>query len=159
MGTSLANGGAQVSTVEHVMAALAAARVDNVIIDLDGQEVPIRDGSFQDYVHALRDVGLTSQGVKPRIVRVKNRVTTTGGNGQSYSATMNTGLTVVASIDFDHSAIGRQSGDSVSTLRVLRLNLLQRVHLVSRRTKKSCTIEGWHWELHSTTLWFWPRMV
>ena len=111
LGTSLANGGAQVSTVEHVMAALAAAQVDNVIIDLDGQEVPIRDGSFQDYVHALRDVGLTSQGVKPRIVRVKNRVTTTGGNGQSYSATMNTGLTVVASIDFDHSAIGRQSGE------------------------------------------------
>ena len=111
LGTSLANGGAQVSTVEHVMAALAAAQVDNVIIDLDGQEVPIRDGSFQDYVHALRDVGLTSQGVKPRIVRVKNRVTTTGGDGQSYSATMNTGLTVVASIDFEHSAIGRQSGE------------------------------------------------
>ena len=111
LGTSLANGGAQVSTVEHVMAALAAAQVDNVVIDLDGQEVPIRDGSFQDYVHALRDVGLTSQGVKPRIVRVKNRVTTIGGNGQSYSATMNTGLTVVASIDFDHSAIGCQSGE------------------------------------------------
>ena len=111
LGTSLANGGAQVSTVEHVMAALAAAQVDNAIIDLDGQEVPIRDGSFQDYVHALRDVGLKSQEVKPRVVRVKTKVTTTGGDGQSYSATMNMGLTVVASIDFDHSAIGRQSGE------------------------------------------------
>ncbi|MEC7807962.1 MAG: 3-hydroxyacyl-ACP dehydratase FabZ, partial [Gemmatimonadota bacterium] len=64
-----------------------------------------------DYVHALRDVGLKSQEVKPRVVRVKTEVTTTGGDGQSYSATMNMGLTVVASIDFDHSAIGRQSGE------------------------------------------------
>ena len=111
LGTSLANGDAQVNTVEHVMAALAAAQVDNAIIDLDGQEVPIRDGSFRDYVHALRDVGLKSQEVKPRVVRVKTEVTTTGGDGQSYSATMNMGLTVVASIDFDHSAIGRQSGE------------------------------------------------
>ena len=111
LGTSLANGDARVNTVEHVMAALAAAQVDNAIIDLDGQEVPIRDGSFRDYVHALRDVGLKSQEVKPRVVRVKTEVTTTGGDGQSYSATMNMGLTVVASIDFDHSAIGRQSGE------------------------------------------------
>ena len=111
LGTSLANGDAQVNTVEHVMAALAAAQVDNAIIDLDGQEVPIRDGSFQDYVHALRDVGFKSQEVKPKVVRVKTKVTTTGGDGQSYSATMNRGLTVVASIDFEHSAIGRQSGE------------------------------------------------
>jgi len=111
LGTSLANGDAQVNTVEHVMAALAAAQVDNAIIDLDGPEVPIRDGSFQDYVHALRDVGFKSQEVKPKVVRVKTKVTTTGGDGQSYSATMNRGLTVVASIDFEHSAIGRQSGE------------------------------------------------
>jgi len=111
LGTSLANGDAQVNTVEHVMAALAAAQVDNAIIDLDGQEVPILDGSFQDYVHALRDVGIKSQEVKAKVVRVKTKVTTTGGDGQSYSATMNRGLTVVASIDFEHSAIGRQSGE------------------------------------------------
>ena len=111
LGTSLANGDAQVNTVEHVMAALAAAQVDNAIIDLDGQEIPIRDGSFQDYVSVLKDAGLKSQAVKPRVVQVKNRVTTTGGDGQSYSATTNKGLTVVASIDFDHSAIGRQSGE------------------------------------------------
>lgn len=111
LGTSLANGDAQVNTVEHVMAALAAAQVDNAIIDLDGQEVPILDGSFQDYVHALRDVGIKSQEVKAKVVRVKTKVTTTGGDGQSYSATMNMGLTVVASIDFEHSAIGRQSGE------------------------------------------------
>lgn len=111
LGTSLANGDAQVNTVEHVMAALAAAQVDNAIIDLDGQEVPIRDGSFQDYVHALRDVGIKSQEVKAKVVRVKTKVTTIGGDGQSYSATMNRGLTVVASIDFEHSAIGRQSGE------------------------------------------------
>ena len=111
LGTSLANGDAQVNTVEHVMDALAAAQVDNAIIDLDGQEIPIRDGSFQDYVSVLKDAGLKSQGVKPRVVQVKNRVTTTGGDGQSYSATTNKGLTVVASIDFDHSAIGRQSGE------------------------------------------------
>ena len=111
LGTSLANGDAQVNTVEHVMASLAAAQVDNAIIDLDGQEVPIRDGSFQDYVRALRDVGIKSQEVKAKVVRVKTKVTTTGGDGQSYSATMNRGLTVVASIDFEHSAIGRQSGE------------------------------------------------
>ena len=54
LGTSLGSGAAQVRTVEHLIAALGAAQIDNLLIDLDGSEVPIRDGSFQDYALALR---------------------------------------------------------------------------------------------------------
>lgn len=111
LGTSLGSGGAQVRTVEHLMAALGAAQIDNILIDLDGLEVPIRDGSFQDYVLALKDAGLSSQGEKPRVVSVKDTVATADEDGQSYVATMNSGFTISAAIEFDHLLIGRQSGE------------------------------------------------
>jgi len=110
LGTTIAAGAARVHTVEHVMASVAALGIDNVLIDLDGPEAPIRDGSFQEYVAALDTAGPISQGEPARVLVVRGTVRTSGPNGQSYVAEPASGLHIAASIEFEHPAIGRQHG-------------------------------------------------
>ncbi|MES2810564.1 MAG: bifunctional UDP-3-O-[3-hydroxymyristoyl] N-acetylglucosamine deacetylase/3-hydroxyacyl-ACP dehydratase [Bacteroidota bacterium] len=60
-GTTLSQNGASVSTIEHVLAALVGLEVDNVLIDMDGPETPIMDGSSIQFVEALRSAGFVEQ--------------------------------------------------------------------------------------------------
>ena len=60
-GTILSKGGAQVSTVEHAMAALYAMGIDNCLIEVDAPEFPILDGSACKYVDAINEVGTEEQ--------------------------------------------------------------------------------------------------
>ncbi|MEM9986087.1 MAG: bifunctional UDP-3-O-[3-hydroxymyristoyl] N-acetylglucosamine deacetylase/3-hydroxyacyl-ACP dehydratase, partial [Bacteroidota bacterium] len=60
-GTTLGTKEAKVHTVEHVMAALAGMQLDNVLIELDGPEPPIMDGSAMEFIHALSEAGLAEQ--------------------------------------------------------------------------------------------------
>lgn len=59
--TTLEFNGARVSTIEHLMAALVGMQIDNVLIELDGEEVPILDGSSEPFVKALQEVGTRKQ--------------------------------------------------------------------------------------------------
>src|ERR1700754_1068438 len=56
-GTTITQNGASVSTIEHVLAALVGLEVDNVLIDLDGPETPIMDGSSILFVDAIKEIG------------------------------------------------------------------------------------------------------
>lgn len=60
-GTTIEKNGARVNTVEHTLAALVGLQVDNVLIQLDGPETPIMDGSSQPFVEAIEAVGLEEQ--------------------------------------------------------------------------------------------------
>src|SRR3569833_2283943 len=60
-GTTISQNGASVSTIEHVLAALVGLEVDNVLIDMDGPETPIMDGSSIQFVDAISAVGFTDQ--------------------------------------------------------------------------------------------------
>src|ERR1700709_1290097 len=60
-GTTITQNGASVSTIEHVLAALVGLEVDNVLIDLDGPETPIMDGSSIKFVDAIQNAGLAEQ--------------------------------------------------------------------------------------------------
>lgn len=60
-GTTIKNGEAQVSTVEHTLSALAGLSVDNVLIEIDGPEVPIVDGSALQFVQKIEEAGLEAQ--------------------------------------------------------------------------------------------------
>lgn len=60
-GTSLRENGAEVRTVEHLMAALAGLQLDNIIVDIDAEETPILDGSSRYYVEALQKAGIVEQ--------------------------------------------------------------------------------------------------
>ena len=66
-GTTIDHNGARVSTIEHTLAALVGMSVDNVLIQLDGPEVPIMDGSAREFIEAIDSVGLQEQDAK-RIV-------------------------------------------------------------------------------------------
>jgi len=109
-GTTLGCGGTTVSTVEHVLAALVAMRIDNAVLDLSGPEVPIRDGSFKDWVRAIEEAGPAEQDVPARVLSVKSPVSVQGDGGQSYVAEAAPGLRISATIDFEHPVIGHQHG-------------------------------------------------
>lgn len=65
-GTTLTQNGAKVMTVEHLLAALIGSEIDNVLIELDGPEVPILDGSSRMFVDAIVDSGIELQNEFPR---------------------------------------------------------------------------------------------
>ena len=60
-GTTLEQNGARISTVEHVLAALAGLEIDNVLMQVDGPEMPIMDGSSIEFVNKLLDIGISTQ--------------------------------------------------------------------------------------------------
>jgi len=60
-GTTITQNGASVSTIEHVLAALVGLEIDNVLIDLNGPETPIMDGSSIQFIDAITDTGLAEQ--------------------------------------------------------------------------------------------------
>jgi UDP-3-O-[3-hydroxymyristoyl] N-acetylglucosamine deacetylase/3-hydroxyacyl-[acyl-carrier-protein] dehydratase len=110
LGTSLGEGEAQVQTVEHVMAALAAAGVDNAVLELSGPEPPILDGSFQQYLEAVQEAGIEDQGVPRSVIQIPEPITLELESGEFYVAAPGSGLRISATIEFDHPGIGRQFG-------------------------------------------------
>src|SRR5688572_29679255 len=63
-GTTLEHNGARVSTVEHILAALVGKGVDNVLIELNGPEIPIMDGSSMPFIEVIEEVGIQEQDAK-----------------------------------------------------------------------------------------------
>ena len=97
-----------VGTIEHLLAALAGLRVDNIIVEIDGPEVPIMDGSAQPFVDLVRGAGLVELEAARRALRVKKPVRVT--QGDSYCELLpENGCVFEAEIDFQSSAIGRQA--------------------------------------------------
>ena len=78
--STLDNGHTTVSTVEHLMSALAGLGVDNVYVDLDGPEVPIMDGSASSFVFLLQSAGIEAQNAAKRFVRIKKTVEVVEGD-------------------------------------------------------------------------------
>jgi len=102
----------RVSTVEHVMSALAGLGVDNVYIDLDGPEVPIMDGSAAPFVLLVQQSGIEEQAAPKRFLRVKKPVEVRDGDKWARFEPFD-GLRFSFSIVFNHPVIDR-SGQSVS---------------------------------------------
>jgi UDP-3-O-[3-hydroxymyristoyl] N-acetylglucosamine deacetylase/3-hydroxyacyl-[acyl-carrier-protein] dehydratase len=107
-GTSLGTGEARVHTVEHLLAAVVARQIDNLIIEVDGPEIPILDGSFKPFYDALQTVSLDEQGAAARFIEIDGTVTATGPAGASYVAVPDDSFRISATIEFDHPLIRRQ---------------------------------------------------
>jgi UDP-3-O-[3-hydroxymyristoyl] N-acetylglucosamine deacetylase len=97
------------STAEHVLAALSAMGVDNAVIEIDGPEVPIMDGSAAPFVAAIEEAGVVSLSKLRRYIRVLKpvRVSRDGAVGELRPYAR--GFRVDCEIEFDHPLIGRQS--------------------------------------------------
>ena len=68
------NFGISVSTVEHLMAAFYICGIDNIVVNLNGSEVPIMDGSAKEFVKIIKNCGLKSQQGKRKFVKIKNKI-------------------------------------------------------------------------------------
>jgi len=97
------------STAEHLLAALRGLGVDNVVIEIDGPEVPIMDGSAAPFVAALDQVGLTSRAQPRRYIEVIKPVRVTKGDAIGEIRPYAHGFRIEAEIAFDHPLIGRQA--------------------------------------------------
>ena len=98
------------STAEHLLAALRGLSVDNVVVEIDGPEVPIMDGSAAPFVDAIDQAGLTMRALPRRYIEVVKPVHVSfkdGAIGELWP--YEHGFRVEAEIEFDHPLIGRQS--------------------------------------------------
>ena len=108
--TQLGLGEARVSTVEHLLAALRALGLDNVVVETDGEELPILDGSAGDWIALLRQAGSTPLGRPRRSLVVEKPVEVVWGE-RHISISPSEGFSFRCEIDFDHPLIGHQTID------------------------------------------------
>jgi UDP-3-O-[3-hydroxymyristoyl] N-acetylglucosamine deacetylase len=97
-----------VATVEHVMAGIYAMGIDNLIVEVDGPEVPIMDGSSAPFIEAIESVGIVNLGVKRRYIRVIKPVRIDAGASWAEFRPYD-GTRFEVEIDFDTPLIGRQT--------------------------------------------------
>ncbi len=114
--------GVHVKTVEHLLAALIALHVDNVIIEVDSAEVPVMDGSSEVFVDAIDQVGLRTQSRARRYLRVLKEVRFDMGTCWGMFLPHETTRFEVE-IDFDEEIIGRQKYVSNLTPDIFRKEL------------------------------------
>ena len=100
--------GASVSTIEHIMAALAGLAINNALIEIDGPEVPILDGSAAPFVGAILAKGIRPQSAPARAIRVLKTVEVRDGDAVARLEPAEM-LEIDFHIDFDEAAIGDQS--------------------------------------------------
>lgn len=109
----LQQGNVRVSTVEHIMSALAGLGIDNIHIDLTAEEVPIMDGSAGTFVYLLRSAGIEEQKAPKKFLRVLKTVEVREGEGRNEKwARLEpyNGFSMAFSIDFHHPAIDATAG-------------------------------------------------
>src|SRR3954467_8332826 len=99
--------GVHVGTVEHLMAALAGNRIDNAVVELDGPEVPIMDGSAAPFVHLIESVGTVAQDAPRRAIKILKPVEV-AENGSSATLLPDSGFSMSFEIDFDNPLIRHQ---------------------------------------------------
>lgn len=112
LASCLENGGARLSTVEHLMSALAGMGIDNLHIDVDAAEIPIMDGSAAPFVFLIKSAGIEEQNAPKRFIRVKKPVEVRDGDKWAR-LTPYDGFRLDFSIVFNHPAVD-QTGTSVS---------------------------------------------
>lgn len=108
MASVLQVGNVRVSTVEHLMSALAGLGIDNLHVDLTAEEVPIMDGSAGTFVYLLRSAGLQEQPVAKQFIKVLNTIEVREGEGHELKwARLEPfdGFALSFAIDFQHPAI------------------------------------------------------
>jgi UDP-3-O-[3-hydroxymyristoyl] N-acetylglucosamine deacetylase len=99
---------ASVSTVEHVMAALAGLGVDNAVIEIDGPEMPIMDGSAQDFVTAIDRAGIVELGAYRRYLKILKPVRVDDAGAFSELRPASSGFRLEVEIEFSSAVIGHQ---------------------------------------------------
>ncbi len=100
--------GVKVSTIEHLMAAFLGIGVDNAVVEIDSQEVPILDGSAMNFVKILRETGLKNSDVPIKLIKINNNVEIKEGNKSISIEKSNTSLEIEFEINYENQLIKNQ---------------------------------------------------
>ena len=100
--------GVKVSTIEHLMAAFLGLGIDNVVVELDSQEVPILDGSARDFVKILKDTGLKNSDVPIKLIKINNKIELEEGDKYISIDKSNTTLEIEFEINYQNKFIKNQ---------------------------------------------------
>lgn len=106
--TTLMRRGVVLSTCEHLLSALRGSGIDNCFIDLDNIEIPILDGSSEDFLELIENAGTTEQSLPRRTLVVKKRVEI-DSDGRKMSVEPAENFEIDCVIDFPHPYINRQT--------------------------------------------------
>lgn len=107
LATTIGRGDAQVSTIEHLMAAFAGLGIDNAICEIDGAELPILDGSSLEFYQRIVQAGIEYQSEYSSILKLKRRVEVQIGDKFAVAEPSNH-FSISAEIDWKHPLIGKQ---------------------------------------------------
>jgi UDP-3-O-[3-hydroxymyristoyl] N-acetylglucosamine deacetylase/3-hydroxyacyl-[acyl-carrier-protein] dehydratase len=108
-GTTLDKNGVKVATVEHLMAACLGLQIDNLLIELDGMEIPIMDGSSQPFVEALEKAGIQEQQEFREVFELRHPISFVDKeNGVEMLAMPSDRYRITAMIDYQSPVLGQQ---------------------------------------------------
>ncbi len=99
----------QVSTVEHLLAALRGLGIDNAVVSIDGDEMPIMDGSAREFVEAVDAMGVVKLSAPRSVLKVLKPIRVEQGRAWGELLPYARGFRLEIEIDFSHRAIGRQA--------------------------------------------------
>ena len=108
LSTSLVKDSVKISTVEHLLSAMAGLGIDNAIVDLSAPEVPIMDGSAGPFVFLIQSAGIQEQSKPKQFIRIKREVTVKDGDKVASFRPFD-GFKVSFGIDFDHPVFNDRS--------------------------------------------------
>ncbi|MCW8828389.1 MAG: UDP-3-O-acyl-N-acetylglucosamine deacetylase [Gammaproteobacteria bacterium] len=108
LSSTLANGEVRISTVEHLLSAMAGLGIDNAYVDLSAAEVPIMDGSAGPFVFLIQSAGIVEQEAPKQFIRIKKAVRVEEDDKWVQFEPFN-GFKVSLSIDFDHPVFADRS--------------------------------------------------
>jgi len=108
LSTTLVKGEVRVSTVEHLLSAMAGLGIDNAYVELSAPEVPIMDGSAGPFVFLLQSAGIEEQNAPKRFIRIKKPVKVQEGDKWASFEPFE-GFKVGFSIDFNHPIISKRT--------------------------------------------------
>jgi UDP-3-O-[3-hydroxymyristoyl] N-acetylglucosamine deacetylase len=107
MATTISEGDASIATTEHFLAAINGLSIDNILVEVDGPEVPIMDGSSAPFVDLLLEAGSRKQKSYRRLVKITREISFREGD-RHISIYPYDGFKVTAEINFNHDSIKRQ---------------------------------------------------
>ncbi len=110
--TGLKQGNAEINTVEHILAAIVGAEIDNIIIEVDNIEIPILDGSAKDFSDAISTSGTTELNAKRKFFEIKRKITFTDETtGTTLFATPADEYQIDVEIDYNSQTLGVQNAN------------------------------------------------
>ncbi|MFH4416436.1 MAG: UDP-3-O-acyl-N-acetylglucosamine deacetylase [Neisseriaceae bacterium] len=99
--TIVTRAGIKIRTIEHLMSALCALGIDNILITLDGPEIPIMDGSSLSFIHVMQEVGIQEQRKEKTFLRIKKPIRIEEGD-KEVELVPYEGFKIKLTIDFEH---------------------------------------------------------